>query len=247
MITRAYIQQYDRAQKEPEHKDVFAVLSARNVDCTWVTLRKILPGVFDFNRETFFAGDHDLMQAVFRKAGIHYPERDSYPESLRGFLKREVWESTVMEMQLKVNTADFEPCFIKPQTDTKLFTGFVLSSAKNLYKLEGLPRNTKLHCAALVSWKSEFRVFVNQAQMVGVRHYAGDKTCQIDLKVVEEAIAALEKSVEKTAAYALDFGVLENGDTALVEWNDGFALGSYNLDPEIYTDLLISRWEELMM
>ena len=43
-----------------------------------------------------------------------------------------------------------------------------------------------------------------------------------------------------------DFGLLTSGETALVEWNDAFALGSYDLDPQLYTDLILTRWEELI-
>ncbi|MFN7976011.1 MAG: ATP-grasp domain-containing protein [Acidobacteriota bacterium] len=48
------------------------------------------------------------------------------------------------------------------------------------------------------------------------------------------------------AGYGIDFGVLADGRTALVEMNDGYGLGSYALDPDLYTDLLVARWEELM-
>ncbi len=39
-----------------------------------------------------------------------------------------------------------------------------------------------------------------------------------------------ERSGEGTAGYGLDLGVLSGGQTALVEWNDGFSLGAYELD-----------------
>jgi hypothetical protein len=39
---------------------------------------------------------------------------------------------------------------------------------------------------------------------------------------------------------------LDDGNTALIEWNDGFALGSYGLEKEIYTELILTRWEEIL-
>jgi hypothetical protein len=60
-----------------------------------------------------------------------------------------------------------------------------------------------------------------------------------------EAIGLLEASGEATAGYGIDFGVLRGGTIALVEWNDGFALGSYDLDKSLYTDLILARWCEL--
>ena len=43
----------------------------------------------------------------------------------------------------------------------------------------------------------------------------------------------------------VDFGLLDRGVTALVEWNNGFALGSHGLYISIYTELIIAQWYEL--
>lgn len=82
--------------------------------------------------------------------------------------------------------------------------------------------------------------------MVGIQHYVGDPTISVNEEVVKEALALFETSGEASAAYALDFGILADGKTALVEWNDGFSLGSYGLDRKSYTDLLIVRWVEFV-
>lgn len=66
------------------------------------------------------------------------------------------------------------------------------------------------------------------------------------MTIVKNAVKDLENSEEGTHAYGIDFGILSTGETALVEWNDGYALGSYGLDQEIYTDLLLERWSEIM-
>jgi hypothetical protein len=49
---------------------------------------------------------------------------------------------------------------------------------------------------------------------------------------------------ECPAGYAMDFGLTEDGRTLLVEINDGFALGSYGLDPIQYAKLLSACWAE---
>jgi hypothetical protein len=56
----------------------------------------------------------------------------------------------------------------------------------------------------------------------------------------------LDDSGEAPAGYGIDFGLLSSGETALIELNDGYSLGSYDLDSADYTDLLIARWEELV-
>jgi hypothetical protein len=93
---------------------------------------------------------------------------------------------------------------------------------------------------------SEYRVFVTDSRIVGIRYYAGDRDVEIDENVAIKAVQLMEQSGEGMAGYVLDLGVLKSGETAVVEWNDGFALGSYGLDRAVYTDLLIARWCELV-
>ena len=76
-------------------------------------------------------------------------------------------------------------------------------------------------------------------KIVSVDNYAGDLNSKIDQAVVESAIFAYRYSGEAPAAYGIDFGVLETGETALVEANDGYALGAYTIHAQQYTDLLI--------
>lgn len=68
-------------------------------------------------------------------------------------------------------------------------------------------------------------------------------TCKHTL---DNAILDFKSSEQSSEGYALDFGVLENGETALVEWNNGFAIGAYGLRPEVYCNMLIARWEEIL-
>jgi hypothetical protein len=93
---------------------------------------------------------------------------------------------------------------------------------------------------------SEYRVFVLHGKIVGMRPYAGDAAMLPEESVITEAVSTWEASGRAYAAYAIDFGVLKSGVTALVELNDGFSIGSYGLDRAIYTDFIIARWQELM-
>jgi len=63
---------------------------------------------------------------------------------------------------------------------------------------------------------------------------------------LDSALAAYPDSGEAPSAYDIDFGVLASGETALVEANDGYALGAYQICGHDYTDLLFTRWEELL-
>ena len=77
-------------------------------------------------------------------------------------------------------------------------------------------------------------------------HYAGDPDEVVDLGTVQRALAAYRESGDAPSAYGIDFGVLKTGETALVEANDGYALGAYEIAAKPYTDLLVRRWHELL-
>ena len=80
---------------------------------------------------------------------------------------------------------------------------------------------------------------------MGIQHYAGEPSVPVDGAVVTDAVRILQQSGQALSAYGIDFGVLRDGKTALVELNDGFSLGSYGLDDALYTDLIVTRWREM--
>ena len=67
---------------------------------------------------------------------------------------------------------------------------------------------------------------------------------------VRRCIASYQLSGEAPAGYALDVGVLSDGRTALVEVNDGYAIGFYGkVTParaDAYLRLLVARYEQLI-
>ncbi|WP_371876095.1 ATP-grasp domain-containing protein [Pleionea sp. CnH1-48] len=79
-----------------------------------------------------------------------------------------------------------------------------------------------------------------------IDHYDGEPNVEVSRSVILSAIKELDKAKESYAGYAIDFGVLSTGETALVEMNDGFAVGAYEIGAKDYTDMVIARWEELL-
>jgi hypothetical protein len=137
------------------------------------------------------------------------------------------------------------PFFAKP-LGTRRFAGHVFESWEDLRALAGAPDRVKVICSEVVRWKTEHRVFVVHGRIVGVRHYRGDPHLSVDSGQIEQAVARFEASGEAPAGYGIDFGLLDDGRTALVEVNDGYSLGSYGLEDAHYTDLIVARWVELM-
>ncbi|MGN7864625.1 ATP-grasp domain-containing protein [Chryseobacterium sp. 22458] len=244
MIEKAYIHEYGNKKLEPEHQDVIDVLEKRFINYELFTNKKILRNQLFIDHTTFIAGDHFVFSYIFRKYGLQ-PPADCYPKALQHYLKRDIRETTIRNLSNSFD-GNIPYIFVKPKLKTKLFTGFTIESPLDLYRLMEFPGNTELYYSPIVDWKAEYRVFVNNSKIVGIKRYNGDEGYEPDMTVVQNAVHDLENSEECTKAYGIDFGILSTGDTALVEWNDGYALGSYGLDKEVYTDLLLARWSEIM-
>ncbi len=163
---------------------------------------------------------------------------DDYPDCLAQFLGRKVWLSTLRQAR-----ASDTPVFIKPtKADQKRFTGFLFNNFKDLIDSAGVDQDLPVWCSEPVEFVSEYRVFVAKAEVLGIGHYHGDFRLFPDFKVIDAAVAAYSTA---PSAYGFDFGVTATGETLLVECNDGFSLGSYGLNPLLYSYLLETRWREM--
>jgi hypothetical protein len=163
------------------------------------------------------------------------PEPMDYPHELKPFLGREIWRSTLGQIRRTIDRV-----FIKP-VQQKEFTGFVWQGSGNPMAIVSLENDTAIWVSECLDFQSEYRVFVQDGEIVGVKHYKGDWAKVPDRGVVERAVAAYKNA---RRAYTLDFGVTPEG-TRLVEANDGYAVGGYGLDSTTYAKFIQARWEEL--
>jgi ATP-grasp domain, R2K clade family 2 len=58
--------------------------------------------------------------------------------------------------------------------------------------------------------------------------------------------AAIAAYTDSPAAYAIDFGIVADGRTLLVETNEAYSLGCYGLPELRYSSLIERRWQELL-
>ncbi|WP_345204700.1 ATP-grasp domain-containing protein [Chryseobacterium ginsengisoli] len=161
-----------------------------------------------------------------------------YPEELQPFLKRKIWESSINEV---FNKKEWN-IFIKPKTETKLFTGKVIKNEMDLLGLLYEEDDIKIWCSEMIDFKTEWRCFIRYKEILDIRRYKGDWDTKIDVKVVENAI---DSFISQPNSYALDFGINKSGETILVEVNDGHSLGTYGLSSAHYAKFLSARWSEL--
>jgi hypothetical protein len=198
----------------------------------------------ELSKEIFVAADMDISFAVFKVLDIKYQKPPDYPPSLHHLLHRKIWTCTLQQLIDRIGNTSI-PVFAKPKEQSKRFTGRVFEYETDFYLLHGISRKIDVICTDVIKWLSEYRVYISNSRILGIHQYSG-KEIPIDESVVEHAIACMDKAEESVAGYALDFGVIESGETALVEFNDGFALGNYGLDKKEYTELLLARWQELI-
>lgn len=191
----------------------------------------------DWQPDELIVGGLGSVLPKLREYGVEPPELD-YPESLNAYLGRRVWRTTLDRILAEKECC---PVFVKPVRD-KLFTGFVLRTNRDLPKLSHCSPQEPVLCSEVVPFLAEWRVFVRYGQILDVRPYYGNWRVSYRANVIENA---LRDFTDAPAGFALDFGVIQSGETLLVEVNDGFSLGCYGLEPVSYARLLSARWAEL--
>lgn len=245
-ISKAFIQEQGNGLLREEEKLVFEELNRRGIPIALYTAKRIHRRQLPLDSESLVVGDMACILGALKHLAIPEPKPNDYPASLSEFLHRRIWRSTLGKLELELRNGSCPPTFAKPATRRKRFTGWAFNSECDLYRVCGVSRQEKLLCSEVVTWISEYRVYVVRSEIRSVDYYAGDPGVAIDLAEVRRAIQALDKAGESYAGYAIDFGVLANGKTALVEMNDGFAIGAYSINSKNYTDMIWARWEELL-
>ncbi|MBD2205515.1 ATP-grasp domain-containing protein [Calothrix sp. FACHB-1219] len=247
MISKAFIQEKGNGRLGYEEQLVSEELTARGIPITFYTEKRIRRRQLAIDRESLVVGDMPCILGAIKQLGIPEPEPNDYPASLKNFMHRRIWKSTLEQLEIELRNGKYMPIFAKPATRRKRFTGYVFESEYDLCRVYGVSRQEPLLCSEVVAWVSEYRVYVVHSQIRSIDRYDGNPNVLLDIEKVISAIQALDHAGESIAGYAIDFGVLDSGETALVEMNDGFAIGAYKIDRKNYTDMILARWEELLM
>jgi hypothetical protein len=245
-ISKAFIQEQRNGRLRHEEKLVVAELERRGIPIELYTEKRIRRRQLPLDLVSLVVGDMPCITGALQQLSIPAPAPNDYPASLHEFRHRRIWRSTLGDLELRLLDGRYPATFAKPAHRSKRFTGCVFESEFDLFKVYGVSRREELWCAEVVSWLSEYRVYVVNAEIRSIDFYAGNPEIVIDRSVVECAIDLLTKAGEASAGYAIDFGVLATGATALIELNDGFAIGAYTIDSKNYTEMLLARWQELL-
>lgn len=244
-LERAWVQEEGLGRLEPAMRDARDALVARGVSVTLFTRKRLERRQLALTPDALVVGDIPVVQAALRQLGVEPPPDESYPPELRAFLGRRVWASTLGDVEASLESSE-RPLFVKPREQLKRFPGFVARDRTSLDAVVGVSRRAAVWCAEVVSFVSEHRVYVAEGRVLGVHGYAGDITVTPDRAVVDAALAAWSASGRAACGYGIDFGVLDDGRTVLVELNEGYGLGNYGLTPDDALTLTLARWKELV-
>ncbi len=245
-IEKAFIQEKGNGKLRHEEELVISGLNKRNIPYSLYTEKRIRRRQLPLDSSSLVVGDMLCIYGALKQLKIPIPEAISYPPSLHNFLHRKTWETTLRGLEEKLWNEEQKPIFAKPSSQQKRFTGRIFSSASDLYYVSHVSRNEILTCSEIVKWISEYRVYVVNSEIRAIDNYDGDPDIMVSRDTIENAIETLGQNNESYAGYAIDFGVLDTGETALIEMNDGFAVGAYSIDSENYTDMVLARWDELL-
>ena len=188
--------------------------------------------------DTIVVGNIGTVWRALKKLGVPQPPYLLTPYYLKPFLGRDEWMSTLGGVRSLAQV----PVFIKPLERGKTFTGHVVGAFRDLIETAPLPDDLSVLAQTPVEFSSEWWVFVLKGEVLGVGHYHGDPLLFSDSSVIRTMLGAYTAS---PTAYTLDAGVTHDGQTLLVELNDGYALGAYGLPTHHYVRLLEARWDEL--
>lgn len=228
---------------EREETIVVEALRAQGKPFQIAALSQVRRGRVDTTQASLVVGGLDFMTAALKQRGIDLPAIESYPPALADCLHRTTWRTTLCHVLDRVERSH-DAVFVKPAVRAKRFTGFVLEDGRD-WRLQGVSRREPVWCSDPVTWLSEWRVYVVRGEVRFVAHYDGNPSIELARGKVDQAVQRMTDVPGFPMSYAVDFGVLASGETALIEMNDGLAIGAYGIDGETYLEMLQDRWDQL--
>ena len=124
---RALIQQWDGAFP-PDYQLVADELQCRGIPVVGATTQEFLSGRVSLAKSDLVVGDFMWTRHALKQLSVPMPAAPDYPDCLSHLLHRKIWNSTLREIKLFLDTpSDDKPAqvFIKPAVDAKAFAAII--------------------------------------------------------------------------------------------------------------------------
>lgn len=197
---------------------------------------------------TLVAGTVPFVLHAMRRLGIIAPVHEPHPEELTRWLHRRVWQRDRLRDVLYDLDQGGPQLFVKPALGWKKFTGFVVEFGDD-QRFFGVSKNIPVWVSEPLEFVSEWRAYVAYGKVLDVRFvdHGGDRAVAPNFDAIRQAVAQFAISGRAPAGFVIDFGVTNDGRTALIEVNDGFSFGAYDgMSAEVYWTVTAARWNELV-
>lgn len=217
----------------------------RGVRCELFEPKQLDQRTLPLARDTLVAGGVPVVEAALGQLGVTVPPADNLPACLAKYRGRKVWTSTWGELRAKyARGGPPEPLWVKALRRNKAFPSLAVYDADDVASASHLPDAHEVLVSEYVTFVSEWRCFVRHGQILDLCRYQGDVFRYPDPDVVRRAVA--DYGAAGPVAYGIDFGVLTDERTVLVEVNEGYSLNPYGLESMEYAELLEARWTQLV-
>ena len=241
---RVYIQQQDSDWITPNCYIAAYWFRERGYEVVPFTWDDLKEQRLDLSADTPLVGGVGAVKEALRQIGAPQPPNINIPASIKKWADRNVWCSTLGEFRLLVQQEPEKlPLHIKPQDRHKVFNGMVVRRFRDLIPSAHVPPETTIVVQEVVTFVSEWRVFVLNGKILNVSNYRGDP---ITFPAPTTITLAVAEFTDAPVAYGIDFGVTDKQKTLLVEVNDAFSLGSYGLVGPQYIEMIEARWQEMV-
>lgn len=234
--------------------DKTTVVSLKDVDCStaYHGLEKMDAEVDlstnwqHFNKEDLekydvcVGGVNDCRWALHRLGVTDY-DIPCYPKSLDIILGRKIEESTFSDVVNRIpEYSGDNHFFIKPKKP-KRFEAFLTSDDNPWERLFQVDPVEDVYVSEIVSFKSEWRVYVREGTIIRVCNYEGNPYLFPNVSTLN----FVTEHFRGPCCYVFDVGIVGD-ETCLVEINDFYSIGNYGLFPEEYAEMLMLRWDQLV-
>lgn len=192
-------------------------------------------------------GSIPFVHQRLRSSGAKPPLPNDYPESVREFLHREVTRTTLREARVDIDEYG-KGLFVKPATKLKRFTGFVANFAYD-HRFNGAGGRTEVWVSNPVNFVSEWRVYSVGGDVLAVGSAPSNPSdpSMPNRDVIDEIAQRLYEMPAGFAGLCFDVGVLDTGQTALVEVNEGYGFGAYEgCTPEALWAVNVARQRQIV-
>ncbi len=190
------------------------------------------------NKDTPVIAGVEMINELFELLDVANPWLTTYPESLKDYLAPDLGIHKLSDARHLP-----KPFFVKPlDKQRKLFTGTLIRMTSDLVTKLVIDMDTKVFCRGAVNFVSEFRVYVSNSTVIGIKHYKGNPFIVPDWEVINKIGKTY---IDGPLTYLLDIGVTDKGETKVVEINDATCPGNYGLPPITFAKMIVNRFAEI--